>query len=504
MTARRGSGESGRATLARATALAGLSFGLVQACALVRTIIVARLLTPADFGVAATLGLVVHFLDMASSLSVDRLLIQAPDGDDPKLQNAAHVIELVRGALAAGLIFLLAPLLAQAFGAPDAAGAFRWLALVPLLRGPLHLDSRRVQRDFRFRAAALSEGGAALATTLAVWPLSRVVAGYELLLWLLILQAGLALALSHAVAVRSYRLEWDASAAGRMLAFGWPLVVNGLLLFGISHGDRVVIGTAPRLFEQASYGLADLGLYSAAFTLVQAPTLLLVQVTNAIVLPLFSRALSDLELARRYALCSAALAVPTGAFAILFILCGGPLVEVIYGDAYAGAAAVVAALGAMQAVRIIRPAPTQAAIARADTRTPMLANALRSCALPAMGVTAAAGGALASIAACGLAGEVAAHLYSLVRVRRLHAVPLGAGLRPLFAAACAALAAAAASASLPTEAWLARGAAALAISMAGAALVLALSAPLRRFAVETGRALLSRLAPGAGAREGRP
>ena len=51
--------------------------------------------------------------------------------------------------------------------------------------------------------------------------------------------------------------------ARRLLTFGWPLLVNGLLMFGIVQGDRLIIGTA--------YSVYDLGIYSVALTLAMAP-----------------------------------------------------------------------------------------------------------------------------------------------------------------------------------------------------------------------------------------
>src|SRR5579872_157767 len=80
---------------------------IVQACSFVRNVIVARLISPADFGIAATFVMTFSLLDMISNLSADTLLVQAKDGDEPLFQGTAHSIHLIRGLINAILLFAL-------------------------------------------------------------------------------------------------------------------------------------------------------------------------------------------------------------------------------------------------------------------------------------------------------------------------------------------------------------------------------------------------------------
>ena len=47
---------------------------------------------------------------------------------------------------------------------------------------------------------------------------------------------------SHLVAERPYRLVLDREIMAESLRFGWPLLVNGVLLFVVFNGDRVIVG----------------------------------------------------------------------------------------------------------------------------------------------------------------------------------------------------------------------------------------------------------------------
>ena len=132
----------------KGAAVVGGGQALGQVLSFVRNVIVARLLGPDDFGIAATFALTVSLLEMISDLGTDKLIILAADGDNPRLQASAQLWQFAREAVGALLILALAWPLAALFGVPQARWAFYWLALVPLLRGLLHLDIKRFMMIF--------------------------------------------------------------------------------------------------------------------------------------------------------------------------------------------------------------------------------------------------------------------------------------------------------------------------------------------------------------------
>lgn len=396
---------------------------LSRALSFVRNVIVARLIAPEDFGVAATFAITVSLLEMVSDLAADKLIIQAKDGDEPRLQATAQLWQFGRGLASAMLICALAWPTTMLFEVPQARWAFYWLALVPLLRGLLHLDVRRLQRHMRFAPMVATELGSQLLVVLLAWPLAAWLRDYSAMLWLLIAQSATLALLSHLLAERPYRWDWDPGSARRLFSFGWPLLINGLLMFGVFQGDRLIVG--------AGYSMEDLGVYSVAFALTLTPTLMLAAFSGSLLLPLLSRVQDDQEeLARRYTLCAQVLALAAGMIAVPFIVVGGKLVTLVYGDQYQAAAAFIGCLGAMQAVRLFRVATTLAAMSRADTLNSLFANCYR-----VLGVAGALGAALLHlplvwIAACGLVGEILAFVASALRLRRRQGLNLAASMLP--------------------------------------------------------------------------
>jgi len=431
----------------------GLTVGsgqvLTQALSFMRNVIIARLISPADFGIAAMFAMTFSLLDMISNVSADKLLIQAEDGDAPSLQNTAQLIHFGRGLMNSLIIFALAFPIAHLFGVPQARWAFECLALAPLLRGFIHLDTFRLQREMRFRPAVTVDVGSQILVTVAALPLAFWLRDYSAMLWVLILQAASAAIMSHVVAERPYGWTWDGARARRIFSFGWPLLVNGILLFIIMDGDRFMIGSAHHLFPRSTLSLADLGVYSVAFAVTMGPAMLILNVSGPVFFPLLSRTQEFREqFERRYSACAQFLCVAAAAAAIPFVLLGGWLVVTIYGAKYAAASGFIAWLSGMWSLRVVRAAPTMAALALGDSKNSMYSNIARTVALAGALTAVAIGAGLVWIAVSGFGGELFALLVCLARLRREHGVRASGFVSPFAVYAASVLTAAAAARGL--------------------------------------------------------
>jgi O-antigen/teichoic acid export membrane protein len=384
---------------------------LGQVCSFVRNVIVARLLTPEDFGIAASLGIVMSLFEMISNIAVDQLLIQAEDGDEPKFQATAHAFQVARGVGIALFVFLLAWPISQLFDIPHALWAFQCVALVPLIRGFMHLDPKRLQREYAFGRDVATELIPQVVLVLAAWPVAWWLKDYSAMLWLMLLQVIVMVCVSHATAERRYSWAWDSQILNRMYAFGWPLLLNGLLMFLVFQGDRIVIGTG--------YSMTQLGVYSAAFSITFIPAMIITKVASALMLPLLSREKSDTRrLNESYGrsiclLCLVGSAVSTG-----FILAGEHLVGLAYGANYAAVGAFIGWLATMQMLRVLRVGPTIASMAWGDTRTPLIANLGRVSVFPFIFWLGLTGKPLTWVVVVGCLGEFLALLIVVSCLKR--------------------------------------------------------------------------------------
>ncbi len=373
---------------------------LSNGCSFVRLAILARLLGKEDFGIAATFAITTTMLEMASNMSVNVLMVQSKNGNDERFENTAHTLQAIRGVINAIVLFLLASPVSYYFGIPEARWAFQYLALVPLIQGFVHLDINRLEREMNFRPKILTEVAPQIAITVAAWPMAVWLRDYSALLWLLLIKAAFALIASHCLSKRRYRWGWHKFCLREVLSFGWPLLINGILLFVITQGDRIAIG--------AFYSMSALGTFSVAVGLVAAAGNALVVVSKGVLLPVLSRTQDERDVfVERYRDTVRIMVILASLVGPMFIVFGRPFVIFVYGAKYVDAGILVALLGAAEAFRLVRLAPILTAMAKGDTTCALLSNVFRLVGVGLAFALAYAGSDLAWIAAAATLAECA-------------------------------------------------------------------------------------------------
>ena len=420
---------SGRRSFLRGGVVLTVGNTAGSVCSFARNIIIARIISVDDFGIASTFALTISLIEMASNIALDRLIIQAPDGEDERLQATAQFFQVIRGLLGSVVMFAVAGPVAALFEIPEVTWAFRVLAVVPFLRSLTHLDQFRMHRSMRFAASVWTDTTPLVVSTALAAPLAFWLDDYRVMLWAVLIQVSLYVLVSHIVAERRYAWAWDRALIARMLGFGWPLLINALLMFGIFQGDRAIVG--------ASISMEALGLYSGAFGLLMMPSLIASRVLQSLLLPMLSAAADNAPKFNELSAFAIQLSTLAGiGFAAGTVWCGDNLLVVFYGEKYAPAASVVPWLACMQGMRIARAGQSIAAIAKADTRNPMYANIVRTLAIPLAIIGVACGAGVEWVAASGLIGEALAAVWS----QRLLSRRIGLPSMPVIPAGCAAAA----------------------------------------------------------------
>lgn len=393
------------------------------AASFVRNMILARLLSKADYGMAAVFGMVMSLLEFTAKLSVGRVLVQDKEGEKPAFLATGHALQAGAGLVSAALIVCLAPWLARWFGIAEHGWALMMLGVVVLVRSLEHLDVRRFERNLRFGPSAAVEAVPQVVTTLAAWPLATWLGDYRVVLVLLITKAVLGCAISHMWAEQRYCWGWQPEYGRRMVRFGWPLVLTGFLMFGIMQGDQFLVATY--------YSMADLAPYAAAVSLVMAPQFVVGRVFGSVALPLMARVQDDATVfAHRYRQILGAMSVYAACSTTGMIVGAEGIMRAVYGPKYVGSGAILAWLAAVAAFRAIRMAVAVANLAKGDSRSQLWANLVRGMSLVPAFMVASSGRPLWMIAACGMMGEVCAAAYSGWRLQRTTGLSMMLTVRP--------------------------------------------------------------------------
>ena len=395
-----------------------LGAGTVSAAllSLLRNVLIARLIGVEDFGIASTLAIAMSAVEATSYIALDRLLVQARDGEASAFMSTAHAILALRGVLGAGVLFLAAGPIAWLFGVPEVAWAYQALALTPLLRGFAHLDIHRRQRQMHFLPFVTVEATAQLVATAAALPLALAFGDYRVMLFCLLIQQLVFMAASHAVATRPYRWAWDGAIVRRSIAFGWPVLLNSVLMLGMFYGDRVIVGSL--------LGMTELGWFSAALMLTMIPVQIVSGTLSGWFLPQLSRVQDDeVKFVRLYLVTTQACLLTGLLLAVGFALLGPGLFLMLYGAQYEAGLSVLVLMALMQGVRLARAGPSIVATSMARTTNPLLANVARVSMLPVAWVFVYTGAGVTSVVAVGIIAEVFALAVSLYLLRQKLGLP---------------------------------------------------------------------------------
>jgi len=235
---------------------AGTGFVLDKVIAAIQLMVVARLLTPADFGVMAASAVIVLAFMTISELGLESALIAKAEVDREDLA-VAWTVAIGRGVAMAACLWATADLIGQAMQMPQLASLLRvhaWLLVLQGLQSPAlaivlkNLNLRlRVIMDLVRRVI---EAGAIIA--LALW-LRNV---WALLLGQLIGMCVGSL-LSFWVAPFRPRLSLYRPAWNYFLRYGKQLNVTTLCIFGVMSGGELVIG---RILGQDALGFYQIAL----------------------------------------------------------------------------------------------------------------------------------------------------------------------------------------------------------------------------------------------------
>lgn len=400
-----------RQLLLKGGAVLAAGNALSAAASFLRNLIVARFVSVEDFGIVVLLALALSAIETVSNLAIDRLLVQDPDGDSAELQANSHALQVARGIVGALAIFICAPWVAVLFKIPETTWAFQALSLVPAVRGFMHLDSVRAQRQLAFVPSFWVMVIPQAVSIILVVPLVLWSPGYSVVVWVMLVQALVHTLVSHWLAERPYRWSWTPATVRRIVNFGWPLLVNGLLMFIIFEGDKAIIATA--------FSPEVVGWYGAAFMLTIAPAMFLTAVMQNLLLPVLSPLQHDVDRFRTKSLhvinAALALGLLVGAGFIMF---GPELLRLLFGERYANGASVVVVLGVTQGLRIAKAGQFTSAIAIGATRIPLLSNLARGGGMVLAVLLVSVGFGPNSVALAGLASEATCFILAMILLGR--------------------------------------------------------------------------------------
>jgi O-antigen/teichoic acid export membrane protein len=252
---------------------------------LIRLVILARLLSPDDFGLLAISMVAIEVLMSITDFGMIPALVQRTD-IDRNHYDSAWTVGVVRGLAIAGFVFLAAPLIADLFAEPRSAWIIRAVSFRPLIEASASIGVANLIRSLSFRPLAFIKLSEALANTVISIALAPYLGVWALVAGSLIGPA-VYLAVSYILVPHQPRLNFDRNAVGSLIRFGRWIFLTGLIAVAGSSVLRVVISR--------QLGTVELGLYFLSAKLAFLPAEIASEVIGDVSFPLYSRLQENLE-----------------------------------------------------------------------------------------------------------------------------------------------------------------------------------------------------------------
>jgi len=322
----------------KGTAWNYVTFALSKGVTFIATLILARLLTPNEFGLMALGLIVIGFLDTFRGMGVENVIIYKQENIEHN-SNVAFTLGLIINSTISITTFLIAPFVAAFFDDPRVTDILRALSVIFVIWGIGNIHAARLKKELRFRQTLLPEFGKSAAKAIVSIGMALLGYGVWSLVWGQIAANVVASSLYWLIYRWRPRLNLDLDTSRELLGYSSQIVLAAFMGVIGSNIDYLIVGK--RL------GSENLGYYTMAF---RVPELLILNtcyiVSNAL-FPAYSKVQNDLKTLQKGFLLSlryvALYTVPVG---VGIIIVTPELIKVVFGDRW------IPAIPVMQAISL--------------------------------------------------------------------------------------------------------------------------------------------------------
>ena len=310
-----------------------------------RSIMLARLLTPEAFGVMGLASVAIRAIETVTRPGVAQALIARTAAFEEAAGTAFSML-LMRGVLLAGVLAAMAPMVAEFYDTASLQPILQVLSVVFVIGSLNNINAIARQKEMDFRRLTLLN-----LTATATGTILTIVAAFWLRnVWALVVgqiaTVSLNTLLSYYFIGGRLRVSWNPNIARELLRYGKFITGSSVVLFIASELDSIVIGKI--------LGVEQLGFYTLAATVATLPTANISRVASSIMLPAYSKLQADFPSLRNAFLRTLGLVmfivVPAS---VALMLLAEPLILVVYGERWLPAVAPVQVLAAFGLVRAL-------------------------------------------------------------------------------------------------------------------------------------------------------
>ena len=307
----------------------GVSQFLVSLLNIVRSVVLARLLTPEMFGLMGLASIAIQTIENVTRPGVGQALI-ARQREFEDASGTAFTLLVLRGVLLAFVIVVVAPWIADFYEAEELAPMMRALCFVFLIGSLANINTIALSRQLEFRQLTYLGQVTNLAGTLGTIYFAYALRSAWALVFGQILSITINTGLSYWFIKGRLRFTFNRAVARELLTYGRFITGSSIIVFVATQIDSAVIGKW--------LGTHELGLYTLAATISSLVTLSISRMASSVMMPAYSRLQEDRPALRRAFLRTLTLVM----FVVLpasfgLIVAADSIVGVVYGEQWVGA-----------------------------------------------------------------------------------------------------------------------------------------------------------------------
>ena len=304
-------------------------------------LILARLLTPEDFGIVGVAMIAIGLAQIIQNFGFEKALIQR----ETEIAESANIVFWTNtgiGVIVYLIIFANAPLIADFFHEPKVVDVLRVLCLQIILVSLATVHLALLQREFGFKQLFIARLAPSFVPGVVSIPLALIGQGVWALVWGSLTGAFVQLFLFWHLSKWRPKLSFNVSVAKQLFSFGIWVTLEMLLGWLIVWGDSIILGHF--------LGVHELGVYRVGMTFIA----LVFGLFNSLI-PIayssFSRLQSNhVELKSSFLKTSqlmAAISLPIG---FILALTAHPISSLVFGQKWQGIEVVISIIGIMHAI----------------------------------------------------------------------------------------------------------------------------------------------------------
>ena len=307
--------------------------------------VLARFVSPSDFGLLGMAAVVVAFVAVFKDLGTGAAVVQRKDVTQ-RFISTVFWANAGFGLLATLTLVLAAPLIADFYHEAAVTAVVRALSVAFLISALGVLQQSVMERQLRMRRLATLEVSAVAAGSVAA--IIAAVAGWGV--WSLVVQSLVTAACNTALLwiVSGWFPSWQFSLTELKTTMRFSLSLTGfnVINYFARNADNLLVGRY--------LGSTALGYYSLAYRILLFPISSISTVVSRVAFPVYSRIRDDLERFRRgYLLAARAIALLTFPLMLGLFALRVPFVLAVFGEEWRPMAlllAILAPVGMLQSV----------------------------------------------------------------------------------------------------------------------------------------------------------